>query len=184
MQIIAGKLKGKVLSYPKKGIRPTTDKVRGAIFNMIESNFPSLLNQASVLDIFAGAGAVGIETLSRGASRVIFIENDKITIKYLKENLDGLSGNTSIIPYDAIRALTKIITEKFDLIFLDPPYNMNLVKPIILRVVKYDMMKTTGILVIEHHQKEKFTIPDDLELFKRKDYNETVISILTKKGEK
>jgi 16S rRNA (guanine(966)-N(2))-methyltransferase RsmD len=181
MKIIAGSLKGKILSYPKKGLRPTTDKVRGAIFNMVEANFPSLLNKTSVLDIFAGAGAVGIEALSRGANKATFIENNKITLKYLKANLKSLDDKTTIIPIDVIKALEKIRTGKFELIFLDPPYNMKLIEPAVTRIVKYNMLNINGILILEHHQNEQFIIPDDLELFKRKVYNDTVISIFVRR---
>jgi len=182
MKIIAGDLKGKVLTYPQKGLRPTTDKIRGAIFNIIEANFRMLLNNASVCDIFAGAGAVGIEALSRGADKAVFIENHKTTLKYLEENLVGLEAKTLIIPVDAQKALDRISKEKFDLIFLDPPYNMGLVEPVINKITEYKMLDKNGVIVIEHHKKERFLIPDTMLIFKRKEYNDTIISILIYKG--
>jgi len=179
MRIIAGKLKGRILKYPKDRLRPTTDKIRGAIFNMIEANFPELLNQASVCDIFSGAGAIGIETLSRGAENVTFIENDKITLKYLRENLTGLENNIIIIPFDAHKVMDKIKSERFDMIFLDPPYNMGLIELLIEKIARHNILNKDGIIVIEHHKKEQFTIPENMVIFKRKDYNDTVITILT-----
>jgi 16S rRNA (guanine(966)-N(2))-methyltransferase RsmD len=178
MKIIAGKLRGKTLKYPIERLRPTTDKTRGAIFNMIQANFPDLLTGALVCDIFSGAGAVGIEAFSRGAARVIFIENDRTTVKYLRENIKALEAETAIITESATEALAHLKKEKFDLIFLDPPYNMNLVEPVITKVAEYGMLARKGIIVIEHHKKEIFSIPVNTELFKRKDYNETIITIL------
>lgn len=189
MRIIAGKLKGKILKYPpvcrrterKDRLRPTTDKIRSVVFNMIKANFPDLLNKASVCDIFSGPGAVGIETLSHGAETVTFIENNKITLRYLKENLKGLENNITIIPLDARRAIDKIKLEKFDMIFLDPPYNKGLIEPIVSNLAKYNMLNKNGIIVIEHHKKEQFAIPDNMTIFKRKDYNDTIVTILTLK---
>jgi 16S rRNA (guanine966-N2)-methyltransferase len=184
MKIIAGELKGKILTYPKDRLRPTTDKIRGAVFNMIEANFPTLLNNAIVCDIFSGAGAVGIEALSRGAINVTCIENDKVTLKYLKENLHGLENRSIIIPIDAIKTIDKIRDKKFDLIFLDPPYNMGLVELTVKKVARYNMLKEEGIMVIEHHKKEIFSTPLNMSLFKIKDYSDTLITILVHKEEK
>lgn len=181
MQIIAGTLKGKKLSYPKNQLRPTTDKIRAAIFNIIIANFPKILDNASICDIFSGAGAVGIEAISRGAGYVTFIENNKITFKYLRENLKDLEDRAQVIPFDAQRAIDKIKTEKFNVIFLDPPYNKGLIEPTIKKISEFDMIRKNGIVVIEHHKKEEFSIPHSLLLYKRKDYNDTVITILEHK---
>ena len=184
MKIIAGILKGKVLHFPKTRIRPTTDKVRGAIFNMITANFPDILNNCTVCDIFAGTGAMGIEALSRGANNVIFIETDKIALKYLRENLKGLENKIRVIPYDARRAVDKLQSEKCDVIFLDPPYNIGLLNPIIDKLAKFNILTNNGIIIVEHHQKEEFDISENLELFKRKSYNDTIITILINKETK
>jgi 16S rRNA (guanine(966)-N(2))-methyltransferase RsmD len=181
MQIAAGKLKGKKLSYPARGLRPTTDKIRSALFNIIEANFPDLLKSANVCDIFAGAGAVGIEALSRGAASVTFIDNDRITLRYLTKNVQGYEDQVNMIGLDAVKAMQRIKTEKFDLIFLDPPYNMNLVAPVVEKIAEYDMLTLNGIAVVEHHKKESISIPDKLELYKEKKYSETVITILVKR---
>ncbi len=184
MKIIAGILKGRVLHFPKTRIRPTTDKVRGAIFNMITANFTDILNYCTVYDIFAGTGAMGIEALSRGAKNVVFIETDKIALKYLRENLKGLESITRVIPYDARRAIDKLQSEKFDVIFLDPPYNIGLLNPIIDKLAKFNILTKNGIIVVEHHQKEEFGIPDNLISYKRKSYNDTIITILINKETK
>jgi 16S rRNA (guanine966-N2)-methyltransferase len=184
VKIITGAFKGKVLKYPKGRLRPTTDKIRGAVFNMIEANFPDLLPDASVCDIFSGAGAIGIEALSRGAQDVTFIENDKNTLKYLHENLEGLEQSTTVMPMDARKAVEYLKSERFDLIFLDPPYNMNLIEPVIQNIAKYDIVKQNGIIVIEHHKKEIFSMPMNMTIFKRKDYKDTIVTILRRSNEK
>lgn len=184
MQIAGGIWKGKILDYPKKGLRPTTDKIRSAVFNMIEANFPDLLQCAKVCDIFCGAGAVGIEALSRGAQNATFIDKDRLTIRCLQNNVKEIEARTTIIPFDAIKALERIKSEKFDLIFLDPPYNMDLVEPVIKRIGEYHILNQKGIIVIEHHKKEKFAIPENLIMYKEKKYSDTVVTILINKEHK
>ncbi len=184
MKIIAGSLKGKRLVYPKGLLRATTDKLRGAIFNIIEANFPDVLKQANMCDIFAGAGAVGIEAISRGAKFVAFIENNRKIVQYLRQNLIGLEDRTQVITNDALRIIPQLKSHKFDIIFLDPPYNTGLVEPVIKKIMKYELLNKNGIIIIEHSEKEEFILPEGLNLFKRKDYNDTVISILRSNYEK
>ncbi|MCX7785294.1 MAG: 16S rRNA (guanine(966)-N(2))-methyltransferase RsmD [candidate division WOR-3 bacterium] len=184
MKIIAGTLKGKRLIYPKGILRPTTDKIRGAIFNIIEANFPDIIDQAKMCDIFAGTGAVGIEALSRGATFVTFIESNRKIVSYLRKNLTGLEDKSQVIVGDALQILPKLKMEKFNLIFLDPPYDVGLVEPIIKKIIKYELLDKKGIIIIEHSKKEEFAIPEGIDLFKRKNYNDTVISILRSSYEK
>jgi 16S rRNA (guanine966-N2)-methyltransferase len=180
VKIIAGELKGRILQFPKTRIRPTMDKIRGAVFNIISANFPDILLMSRVCDIFAGTGAMGIEALSRGAQHATFIETDKTALKFLKDNIKGMEIKTEVIPYDARRAIDKI-SEKFDIIFLDPPYNMGLVQPIIDKLANFNILNMSGIIVIEHNKQEKFEISDNLVIYKQKSYNEKMITILAKK---
>lgn len=181
MQIVAGKLKGKKLMYPARGLRPTTDKIRSAVFNIIEANFPDLIVNANVCDIFAGGGAVGFEALSRGAASVTFIDNDQITLRYLYKNIQGFEASVNVIGFDAVKAIEKIKTSRFDLIFLDPPYNMNLVAPVIEKIAEYNLLTENGIVVVERHKKEVISLPDKLALYKEKKYSDTIITILYKR---
>jgi 16S rRNA (guanine(966)-N(2))-methyltransferase RsmD len=181
MRIIGGVLKGRTLYYPPYDIRPTTDKVRGAVFNMITANFPDLLNYATVCDIFAGAGAVGIEALSRGAQKVIFIENNKSTLRYLYKNLSGFETRAKILKIDARRALSYLKGEQFEIIYLDPPYNKGLIQPILDKIVGYRLLKPKGIVVVESHTAEQYSIPPPLEVYTRKQYKNTLITILIAK---
>ncbi|MEO0071962.1 MAG: 16S rRNA (guanine(966)-N(2))-methyltransferase RsmD [candidate division WOR-3 bacterium] len=180
MRVIAGTLKGRKLRYPTHDIRPTTDKLRGAVFSIITANFPELLENSVFCDIFAGAGSVGIEAISRGAQKVVFIENHKPTLKYLYENLKGLENKSLVIKADARRALS-YINEKFDIIYLDPPYNQNLIAPVLKKIAQYQLVKPQGIIVVESHISEEYEIPQDFNVYKRKQYKNTLITILTSK---
>ncbi|MEO0075691.1 MAG: 16S rRNA (guanine(966)-N(2))-methyltransferase RsmD [candidate division WOR-3 bacterium] len=181
MQITAGRFKGKKLLYPKKNIRPTMDKVRSAIFNILNANFPELLNQASVCDIFCGAGSVGIEALSRGAQSAVFIDNNRLTLQYLRKNLINIPAQVRILAGDARVVLKQLEPKQFDFIFLDPPYYKNLITAVLNKIALYQLLKDNGVIVVEHHKQEKFIVPERLKLFKQKQYQQTVISILINK---
>lgn len=176
MKIIAGSLKGKRLIYPKGLLRATTDKIRGAIFNIIEAHFPNILNQTIMCDLFAGAGAVGIEAISRGAKFVTFIEHDPKIVNYLRKNITGLENRTEVILGNVLRVISQLKSRKFDIIFLDPPYNKGLIEPVIKKIIQYELLTENGIIIIEHSPKEEFVLPEKLILYKRKNYNDTVVS--------
>jgi 16S rRNA (guanine(966)-N(2))-methyltransferase RsmD len=127
MRVIAGKYRSRLLNSLKgNALRPTSDKLRETLFNVLGSN----VSGSRFLDIFAGTGAVGIEALSRGASEVVFIENHAPAAVLIRRNLESLAitTNAQVLPLDALRALEKIArTHKptdapFDFVFLDPPY--------------------------------------------------------------
>ncbi|MCX8014795.1 MAG: 16S rRNA (guanine(966)-N(2))-methyltransferase RsmD [candidate division WOR-3 bacterium] len=192
MRIISGYFKNLPLKYPKKEkLRPTTDKIRNAVFNIISANFPRKLHQTKVCDIFAGSGAFGIEALSRGAKKAIFIENNRQILEALSENLQKLSEfkkrnaelniETQIIPADAEQGLNLLKNEQFDIIFLDPPYNQQLIQPVINKVVQNKLIASDGIIVIEHHCREFFSIPEGFLIFRQKQYGSTVVTIIIKK---
>jgi 16S rRNA (guanine966-N2)-methyltransferase len=117
-RIIAGKFKGQRIEVPKSGVRPTTDRVREAIFSALDSRISSWQEQV-VLDVFAGSGGLGIEALSRGATKAVFLEKDRITSEILKKNLTKLGANAEVIlgPADKYQP-----SQNFTLVFLDPPF--------------------------------------------------------------
>ncbi len=117
MRIIAGTLKGRLLKGPKSEARPSSEMLRGALFNICQD-----IEGLTFLDLFAGSGAVGFEALSRGASHVTFVDNDKGSLAAIRANNTALAmtGQVTILPYDAERALKTV--GLFDIIFLDPPY--------------------------------------------------------------
>lgn len=154
MRIIAGRLKGRRLAAVRGAIRPTADRVREAIFNILGPLVP----EAQVLDLFAGTGALGIEALSRGAGRAVFVENQVSALQVLRRNLAQcqLMEAGQILPQDAVRALAALAArgERFDLIFLDPPYSQGLAEAIVPLVARTGLLAPEGILVVEHRRDE------------------------------
>ncbi|HBR28573.1 MAG TPA: 16S rRNA (guanine(966)-N(2))-methyltransferase RsmD [Firmicutes bacterium] len=151
MRITGGKYGGqKLLGPTHQGLRPTTDRVREALFSILGDSF----RHGRVLDLFAGSGALGIEALSRGAREVCFVENDPKGLRLLKQNLQRLPDVTtevSIFPVDVLRILPKISREEqaFDLILLDPPFKAKLWLRVIELISRLPLLTPTGQLVVE-----------------------------------
>jgi 16S rRNA (guanine966-N2)-methyltransferase len=160
MRVISGIFKGRKLIPPKGlSIRPTPDKVKGAIFNIIGER----VVECSFLDLFAGTGAIGIEALSRGADKVIFVDNNIKAINLIKENLRNCQSSivnrqSSIIEGDAIEFIKK--TEgQFDFIFLDPPYKSDLGEQVLMEISRCNILKKDGEVIWEHYYKKPPTFP-------------------------
>lgn len=154
MRVIAGKAKGRPLkAVPGQGTRPTTDKVKEAIFSMIGPFFDGGL----ALDLFAGTGGLGIEAWSRGVDKVISIDKEKQSIDVIRSNVQaaGASADFEIYRNDAARAL-KVLGKKgqaFDLIFLDPPYRMEDMDQWLLNMLELQLIAEQAVVVIEHDSK-------------------------------
>lgn len=123
MRVIAGSLRGRKLFSPDGSARPTTDRVKESLFNIIQFDVPG----AAVLDLFAGSGQLGIEALSRGAASAVFVDSSKQSLETVKKNTElcGLCGRSRLILSDAFSFLASC-REKFDIVFLDPPYREKL----------------------------------------------------------
>lgn len=178
MRIVAGKNRGNKLKSPKGlSIRPTSQKVREALFDIIET---SILG-ASFLDLFAGTGAVGIEALSRGARKVVFIEKELKCVKIIKENLEKTKNNQNAIVYkmDYLSGL-KLLAKKnylLDYIFLDPPYNMGLVNISLSEISKLPILNKNSLVIAQHYKREAVNDNlNNLTLFKQKIYGECCLS--------
>lgn len=176
MRVISGIRKGHKLKAPD-GLqtRPTTDRVKESVFNLIQLFFPA--NQ--VLDLFAGSGAMGIEALSRGARHAVFVEKNHHTFQLLKDNLQAtrLAEFADLKNTDALRYLA-CTNEKFDLIFLDPPYNLGLLQPTAEQIACRKLLTTNGIIIAETEVGgEMFTHPA-FSLRKQAKYGKTLISVL------
>ena len=157
MRIISGKLKGrKLTSFRGQRIRPTSDRVREAIFDILAIEWGG----KEVLDLFAGTGGLGIEALSRGAHRVIFIENHPQSLLVLKKNLRDLKLTESCelvkLKVEAgIRSAEKN-KWKFDVVFLDPPYETGLADSTLRLIAESNILKENSLVVVEHPCEEKF----------------------------
>lgn len=157
MQVIAGKYKGRRLKFPKtKKLRPITQKVKGALFNIIGQG----ISGSVFLDLFSGTGQVGIEAVSRGAKLVYFVD---LNIRYIKINLRlcRVTDGVVVVREDAINFILKSATKKFDYIFIGPPYeDKDLYLNSLKRIDEFDILSTNGIAIAEHEKKlmlpEKF----------------------------
>jgi len=173
MRIIGGEKKGQTLRLLSHRARPTQERVRGAIFNILQHR----IKDASVLDLFSGSGALGLEALSRGARHVTFVDYD---VRSLKSNLEKLGAtNASILRGDVFRRIRKLPEGTFDIIFLDPPYNLDMVNEAVISIV--DLLSKSGIIAVEHHKKEALVIPSGFFLLNEKRYGDTRVSLLSRR---
>lgn len=150
MRIIAGKYRGTIIPSPKEEIvKPTLDRVKENIFNIIQFRVAN----SFCLDLFCGSGALGLECISRGASEVNFVDNNKQNISSLKKFCEKHKiENANLYGYDFYDALKKFSNEekKFDIIFLDPPYDSNLAEVALQKIFKFGLLSPNGIVVWEH----------------------------------
>jgi 16S rRNA (guanine966-N2)-methyltransferase len=181
MRIISGEHKGKRLVAGKKSkLRPTSDRVKESIFNVLREEVVG----KRILDLFAGAGSLGIEALSRGAESVTFVDASFLSINVLKKNLKNLDleDKSIVLRLDGLRALRKLEVS-FHMIFADPPYLKGFAQKIIDSVAQSEVLEENGILILEHHKKESFDSPQDkLFILKQKRFGDTVISFFLKRS--
>lgn len=180
MRVIAGKYRSRNLLFASdETTRPTTDKVKGAIFNMIGPYFDG----GSVLDLFAGSGAIGIEAISRGMEAGVFVDKDSKATKIIQNNLSTLKiSNALVLTKDYQDALTSLKGRKFSLIFLDPPYKMNVINDIMNQIHTLNLLDDFGIIVIEY-AKENEVVNDFFDKVKENIYRIRKVSIFRKKEE-
>jgi len=179
VRVISGGHKGRRLAGPKKaGVRPTSDRVKESIFNVLQS----VVEGKRVLDLFAGAGTLGIEALSRGAESATFVDASWQSVTILKKNLSNLDleSRSIILRWDGLKALSKL-KQKFHLIFADPPYLKGFAQRIVDSVIQSEALQKDGLLILEHHKKENFSFPrESLSVWKEKRFGDTVVSFLLK----
>lgn len=169
MRVVSGKCKGHPLkAVPGQSTRPTTDKVKESIFNMIGPYFDGGIG----LDLFGGSGGLGIEGLSRGLDKVIFVDKDQKAIATIRNNLETcrLTAQAEVYRNDAERAIKALIKreQSFDLIFLDPPYHNDKLKALISILDLNDLLKRDGAIVVEHAVENE--LPEQLGNLTRKRY--------------
>lgn len=179
VRVVAGEAKGRPLkAVPGKGTRPTTDKVKEAIFSMIGPFFEG----GTVLDLFAGTGGLAIEALSRGMQRAILVDADAKSIEVVRSNLKAAGFETQAEVYrnDAQRAL-KALTKRetlFDLVVLDPPYRMKNGAELMLYMEENGLLQSGAIVVLEYESSHEY--PEEFGAFKlqrKAVYGETAVSI-------
>lgn len=169
MRIIAGKYRGRRLIAPEGDrIRPTSDRLRERLFNILEHGRDENLTGAMVADIFAGSGALGIEALSRGAASVTFVETDREARQVIRANLSelGLTDQAEIIGSAANQLPAK--AHAFDLVMLDPPYGRDLLGPALERLLKVGWIGPDTCVVAETERPGPSTLPPPLEIVDRR----------------
>ncbi len=185
MRIIAGEYRGKRLNVPKdNNVRPTTDKVKEAVFSILESYVD--IEEAVIGDLFAGTGNLGLEAISRGASFAYLSDNNGESIKLIKENIGICKGASEYIDVSHgsyKRALEKILKDekKGDVFFVDPPYHLKIQKKVLEEISEMDLLSDEGIVFVEHDKNieldEKI---GTLTKFKEKKYGIIHISVFKK----
>ncbi len=177
MRVTGGDLRSRRLPAPKGAkIRPTSDRVREAIFDILG---PSWIYR-TVLDLFAGTGALGIEALSRGAREAVFVEQGRGALKLLRGNLKDLRliSRARVLALAASRGIA-VLAERgktFDLIFVDPPYGKDLVGKTLQAIAEKKILSPRGVVVAEHSPRETIPVPIKMELVKEKRYGDTALS--------
>ncbi len=172
MRVIAGSARSIPLkSPPGDHTRPTTDRIKETLFNMIQRDIPG----CSFLDLFAGSGQIGIEALSRGAAWCVFVENDRAALDCLDENLrkTKLAGKTSVLKQDTFVALTTLEYKySFDVIFMDPPYEQNMERRVLEYLTMSKMIDEDSLIIFEASVDTDIDYLDDLgyDLIKEKLY--------------
>ncbi|SHF20841.1 16S rRNA (guanine(966)-N(2))-methyltransferase RsmD [Caldanaerobius fijiensis DSM 17918] len=175
MRVISGTAKGVRLYCPEGlDVRPTADRIKESIFNILQLYIPG----AVVLDLFSGSGALGIESLSRGAEKAVFVDQSKQSVQFIKKNLMAakLVDRATVLCMPVKKALEKLDSQ-FDLIFMDPPYLKGLITPTLEDIGLKNLLKEEGIIVVEHDSKD--FLPDTITFFVRyrqKQYGRTTVS--------
>jgi 16S rRNA (guanine966-N2)-methyltransferase len=158
MRVIAGIYRSRALhSMPGFDLRPTSDRLRETLFNVLTAGNPSALEGTVWIDLYAGTGAVGIEALSRGAAMVHFVESSAKAAELIHKNLRSLGvSNSEVLKQDAVRALRMLETRKIvaDVVFLDPPYRMDeAYKQTLENLAESSLLKPEGIVIAEHEKR-------------------------------
>jgi 16S rRNA (guanine(966)-N(2))-methyltransferase RsmD len=178
MRITGGQARGIPLRAPKGSrVRPTSDKVRKALFDTIGDR----IHDAVVLDLFAGTGAVGIEALSRGARRAVLVERDTVAARTISINIDktNSSEEVDVLREDFRSALKKLGLqgEVFDLVFIDPPYESNLIEEAVEALASSRLISGNTLIVVEHFRKtEPPTAIAGMPLVQTRNYGQTSLS--------
>ena len=159
MRIIAGISKGKNLYSPPDTTRPTSDRAREGLFSTLESEFGSIQN-LTFLDLYSGSGAVGVEALSRGAVKVLSVEKHSATANIAEKNFElvkGAPGSYEVLVQDVKKYLNNTSEIKFDIIYIDPPYDLpnSEVEKLLRKIISNDYLNGNGIIAVERETKSK-----------------------------
>ena len=182
MRIVAGKFRGKTLTSPSDlSIRPTADRVRESIFNILSSRLGPVFDGVRVLDLFAGTGALGLEALSRGAAHVTFVDMGAEARGLIRDHIEafGAGGITKLLRRDATDLGTPGSLKPFDLVFLDPPYGQGLGEQALANLAAGGWLAPSATLVFEESAAANVEIPAGFTLDDRREYGAAAVHFLT-----
>ena len=180
MRIVGGRLRGRALAAPKsQAIRPTADRLRESLFNVLTHAYRDPISGARVLDLFAGTGALGFEALSRGAKFAQFVDNGAEARALLRQNVEafGLAAITRIFRRDATKLGPVHPTEPFSLVFLDPPYGKGLAEKALVSAHEGGWLTSEALIVVEEVI-DAFKAPEGFEETERRRYDDTEFVVL------
>jgi 16S rRNA (guanine966-N2)-methyltransferase len=176
MRIVGGRLRGRSIAAPKSNdIRPTQDRLRESLFNILMHAYGNPVDGARVLDLFAGTGALGIEAVSRGAAFTLFIDNGAEARALLRNNVEalGLGGVTKVYRRDATNLGPAYPVEPFALVFMDPPYGRGLADKALASLREGKWLAPDALVVVEESKAAGFTVPEGFAELERRVYDDT-----------
>lgn len=178
MRIISGCRRGhKLFEFEGRDVRPTTDRVKEAIFNLIQFDIPG----ANVLDMYAGSGALSFEALSRGANHATLLDCDSRSIALIEKNIASLKFNElCTVKNQSCFDYAKTCKCDYDIIFLDPPYNKGFIEPTLRCIADNNLLSEDGIIVLESDNTDFKNDAEGLEIIKQKKYGRTYVTIYKK----
>ncbi|WP_298356363.1 16S rRNA (guanine(966)-N(2))-methyltransferase RsmD [Rhodoblastus sp.] len=181
MRIVGGRLKGRALQGPRgEGLRPTSDRLRETLFNILAHSYGDPVEGARVIDLFAGTGALGLEAVSRGAEFCLFVDDGAQARALIRENVEalGLGGVTRIFRRDARKLGDKPPGAPYTLAFLDPPYNRGLAEPALSSLLRGGWLAPDALVIVEEAAAAMFEPAPGFDVFERRDYGETEVIFL------
>jgi len=182
MRIVAGKFRGKALTSPEDDtIRPTADRVRESVFNILASRLGPNFDGLRVLDLFAGTGALGLEALSRGASNVIFVDTGTEARGLIRDHIEafGAGGVTKLLRRDATALGPAGTMGPVDLVFLDPPYGKGLGEQALASLQAGGWLQPQTLLVLEEGSDVTVTLPPGFALDDRREYGAAAVHFIS-----
>jgi 16S rRNA (guanine966-N2)-methyltransferase len=181
MRIVGGRLRGRALAAPKSAaIRPTADRLRESLFNILIHAYGDPVTGARVLDLFAGTGALGLEALSRGAAFALFVDDGVEAPALMRANVEalGIAGVTRIFRRDATRLGEAHPNEPFGLVFADPPYGKGLAERALISVRDGGWLAKDALIAVEEGADSGFKAPEGFEEIERRAYDDTILAFL------
>ncbi|MBE7183520.1 MAG: 16S rRNA (guanine(966)-N(2))-methyltransferase RsmD [Methylobacterium mesophilicum] len=181
MRIVGGSFRGRPLATPRdERTRPTSDRTREAVFNVLAHRFEGAVENARVLDLFAGTGALGLEALSRGAASCTFVEEGAEARGLIRTNVEafGLGGRTKIFRRDATRLGEAGTIPPFTLLFADPPYGKRMAEPALETALSGKWLAPAALCVVEEASDAPFDLPAGFTLFDVRHYGDTTVRFL------